>query len=313
MAEGKIDVAGLLIWTAVGAVALAVTPIAEPIRKEIKGLFAAKTEPTLGAANLGELNAESAAPALTRPLQIDEQQELFRGMVAFLRNDFAVAVPIISKFAMMGDGRAQSAIGSMYYFGKGLPVDRTQALRWFAMAATQGNSTDRETLTAAVDGTLTWDDPVPSAFPGGRREVAQLEPDNALTDPTPIRSRRAFDSFSSGDPMAAVPIRPIPSSADRYGNGSASRGLLEAMLANPDAGRSHQSVLPDDPRFDSSASREEKTATASAERPAIVNRTPVILSPAGPGNYAGNDGDFYTQAGPHGVVNTRTGKFIPTN
>jgi hypothetical protein len=39
--------------------------------------------------------------------------------------------------------------------------------------------------------------------------------------------------------------------------------------------------------------------------------TPVILNPAGPGTYTSTTGDVYTQAGPHGVVNTETGEFSP--
>jgi hypothetical protein len=38
---------------------------------------------------------------------------------------------------------------------------------------------------------------------------------------------------------------------------------------------------------------------------------PVILSPAGPGTYTSTTADVYTQAGPHGVVNTETGEFSP--
>ena len=40
---------------------------------------------------------------------------------------------------------------------------------------------------------------------------------------------------------------------------------------------------------------------------------PAILNRAGPGTYSDGNGDIYAQAGPHGVVNTRTGEFSPTN
>lgn len=39
----------------------------------------------------------------------------------------------------------------------------------------------------------------------------------------------------------------------------------------------------------------------------------VVLNPAGPNGFSGSNGDFYTRAGPNGVVNTRTGEFMPTN
>ena len=36
----------------------------------------------------------------------------------------------------------------------------------------------------------------------------------------------------------------------------------------------------------------------------------MILNRAGPGTYSDTSGDVYTQAGPHGIVNTRTGEFM---
>lgn len=44
-----------------------------------------------------------------------------------------------------------------------------------------------------------------------------------------------------------------------------------------------------------------------------LNFGPPVLNQAGPRTYSDSNGDFYTQAGPHGVINTRTGEFSPTN
>jgi hypothetical protein len=41
-------------------------------------------------------------------------------------------------------------------------------------------------------------------------------------------------------------------------------------------------------------------------------RTGEYYAPAGSG-YVGRDGIYYAPAGPSGVINTRTGEFIPTN
>lgn len=40
---------------------------------------------------------------------------------------------------------------------------------------------------------------------------------------------------------------------------------------------------------------------------------PPVLNRAGPRTYSDSNGDFYTQAGPRGVINTRTGEFRSTN
>jgi hypothetical protein len=47
--------------------------------------------------------------------------------------------------------------------------------------------------------------------------------------------------------------------------------------------------------------------------PQASSNSPIILNPAGPGTYSDASGDSYTQAGPHGVINNRTGEFSPTN
>lgn len=65
---------------------------------------------------------------------------------------------------------------------------------------------------------------------------------------------------------------------------------------------------------------EEAYGTESASREYLSDRTvrptvdnPIILNRAGPGQYSDQNGDIYTQAGPNGVVNTRTGEFSPVN
>lgn len=47
--------------------------------------------------------------------------------------------------------------------------------------------------------------------------------------------------------------------------------------------------------------------------PALNFGTSVIVNRAGPGTYSASNGDVYAQAGPAGVVNTRTGDFSPIN
>jgi len=50
------------------------------------------------------------------------------------------------------------------------------------------------------------------------------------------------------------------------------------------------------------------------DRDATVNpRTGEALAPISPGYVGTRDGTYYAPAGPSGVINTRTGEFIPTN
>jgi hypothetical protein len=53
------------------------------------------------------------------------------------------------------------------------------------------------------------------------------------------------------------------------------------------------------------------TTPAPPSRPLFD--APVVVNRAGPGIYSAGNGDIYAQAGPGGVVNTRTGEFSPIN
>ena len=40
--------------------------------------------------------------------------------------------------AEQGNARAQFALGSKYHYGRGVPEDRVEAVRWYRLAAEQG-------------------------------------------------------------------------------------------------------------------------------------------------------------------------------
>ena len=104
-----------------------------------------------------EPSAEHAALTLSKPLGIEQMEELLRGLSYLLRGQYREAVPILGKYALMGDGTAQSSIGSMYYFGMGLRFDRAEGVRWLTLAAIQGTPVDRAILADAANGTLEWE------------------------------------------------------------------------------------------------------------------------------------------------------------
>jgi len=48
--------------------------------------------------------------------------------------------------AEQGDAKAQSKLGSMYFYGSGVPKDYAEALRWFRKAADQGDASGQNSL-----------------------------------------------------------------------------------------------------------------------------------------------------------------------
>jgi cell division septation protein DedD len=60
------------------------------------------------------------------------------GLAALSRGDVAAAFRLWKPLAEHGDADAQFALGSLYYDGIGVPVDRTESSYWFQLAAEQG-------------------------------------------------------------------------------------------------------------------------------------------------------------------------------
>lgn len=100
----------------------------------------------------------------------------------------------------------------------------------------------------------------------------------APQDPYPIYSQPTYSSI----PQLPVRIDPSPAA-------SGARGSLSENYRS-----SRYSQLP-------------------PSNVAPLDFGPPALNRAGPGTYSDSNGDLYTQAGPRGVVNTRTGEFRPTN
>jgi S1-C subfamily serine protease len=56
------------------------------------------------------------------------------------RHDYTKELKLLRPLAEQGDATAQSRLGSMYYFGRGVPKNYTEAARWFRKAAEQGGA-----------------------------------------------------------------------------------------------------------------------------------------------------------------------------
>ena len=96
------------------ALALAIGLSVEPIQKAASGLVSA-----LGLSR----NAVS---------DVDEAER------AYHAGHYDAALRLVQPFAQLGDGRAQTLLGLMYYHGRGLQKNDAQAVTWFRRAADQG-------------------------------------------------------------------------------------------------------------------------------------------------------------------------------
>lgn len=284
MAGSTIDKSDLVIWGVAGAIIVAFAPIGEPVREFAKGLIGSPATSQPDRIGPSDLRAELAQPALLRELETSELEELFQGMTLHLHGKDAEALPILGKFALLGDVRAQGAIGGMYYFGRGLPLDQTEGIRWLRLAARQGGLTERQELAAALSGTWQWDDS------GAEAEMAYAPSAPQEQPYVPAQPERTRPRFSPGYEAGVV-----------YGTGGTispsapmgARAAVEQAYGSGSASRRHSDAL-------------GTALQTGAGSPTILNR-------AGPGTYSDERGDIYTQAGPNGVVNTRTGEFSPTN
>lgn len=62
------------------------------------------------------------------------------GVEAYKRGDFAGAMRKFRPVAEAGDAIAQLTLGVMYHNGEGVPEDDTEAVKWYLLAAQQGNA-----------------------------------------------------------------------------------------------------------------------------------------------------------------------------
>ncbi len=76
------------------------------------------------------------ALALPAPVSAADFQA---GLDAHERGDYATALEELRPLAERGDGRAQYFLGSMYFYGAGVPRDVGEAVRWYYRAAERGD------------------------------------------------------------------------------------------------------------------------------------------------------------------------------
>jgi hypothetical protein len=73
---------------------------------------------------------------LTAPAMADPMADAAQ---AYRAGNYATAIKLLIPQAKHGDARAQSALGQMFYDGKGVPRDYKKASTWFLLAAARGD------------------------------------------------------------------------------------------------------------------------------------------------------------------------------
>lgn len=83
-------------------------------------------------------------------------QDFDRGEEFYKARDYASAINEWRPLAEQGDVRAQFLLGEMFDFGLGIPESRTDAVRWFSLAAEQGHSDAQYNLGRLYDEESDW-------------------------------------------------------------------------------------------------------------------------------------------------------------
>lgn len=80
---------------------------------------------------------------------------------AFSKGDYKTYLKILEPLALQGSPKAQTWVGDVYVFGRGVPQDFRQAYKWYRLAAGQGHS-DAQTYLGGIyrDGAGVVQDPV---------------------------------------------------------------------------------------------------------------------------------------------------------
>ncbi len=73
------------------------------------------------------------------------------GAEAYKRGDYATALKEWRPLAEQGAAGAQNILGLMYATGEGVPQDNNEAVRWYRLAAEQGDDRAQYILGMRVD------------------------------------------------------------------------------------------------------------------------------------------------------------------
>ena len=73
-------------------------------------------------------------------LSVSYSQDFNKGEEAYNRGDYTEALQQFEQLAFKGHAEAESYLGDMYYYGRGVTQDYVTAANWYRLAAEQGNA-----------------------------------------------------------------------------------------------------------------------------------------------------------------------------
>jgi TPR repeat protein len=99
--------------------------------------------------------------------------------IAYLANDYQRALAIVEPLAVTGEPWAQYTLGYMYYYGRGIAIDRQISKQWIERAALQGYAPAQEALRLMSSPTPKQDEDIESSIkpPSGDKKDAATPAD----------------------------------------------------------------------------------------------------------------------------------------
>ena len=79
-------------------------------------------------------------------MQVSWGADLKKGVAAYEAGDYATALRELTPLAEQGDPAAQSNLGVMYHTGQGVPRNDKISVKWYTLAAEQGNTDAQKRL-----------------------------------------------------------------------------------------------------------------------------------------------------------------------
>jgi DamX protein len=193
---------------------------------------------------------------------------------AYLANDYQRTLAIVEPLAVGGEAWAQYTLGYMYYYGRGVAMDRQMAKQWIQRAAQQGYGPAQQAqqrLSASAPKHNTEEEMEPPAGNGAAgRAPMPVPPSSGATPATPTPS-----------PDLTPGKAPLPSPAPETANPLPAPPAGEAAPAAPP--QENTTPMGEAPAAPPAAAESAPAGTsppAAAETPPPTSQTPAHETPA---------------------------------
>lgn len=179
-----------------------------PHKNRRHGLFTVVSAMALAALLVGCAGQPAKPPTSSEDLRTQAR-------AAFLAQDYPRTLAIAEPQALIGVAWAQYTLGYMYYYGRGVTLDRTRARDWIERAAAQDYAPAKEALRRA----RAPEPPGTDVFSAPAREQDKTStpaPPSATERPAPSSGTPSGITAppSGGDAAAAPPPVPAPPGSD---------------------------------------------------------------------------------------------------